>query len=88
MLYGGNHYKQQKELALWFADQMDSQGKPLYDITCVIWRRWQGFKLWDIKERDNLHLFKMFGLQAERPTFETLQSWLYDWELTLFVHDV
>ena len=63
---------------------MDSQGKPLYDVTCMIFKRWQGFKLWDIKERDNLHLYKIFGKLEERPTYETILAWLYDYELTLF----
>ena len=63
---------------------MDSQGKPLYDVTCVIWRRWQGYKLFDIKQRANLHLYKIFGKLEERPTHETILAWLYDYELTLF----
>ena len=51
MTYGGSHYKNQKELVLWFADQKDEQDRPLYNITCLIWK-----DNTDLKARDNLHL--------------------------------
>ena len=51
MTYGGSHYKNQKELVNWFVDQKDSQDRPLYNITCLVWKDNA-----DIKERENLHL--------------------------------
>ena len=53
MTHGGSHYKNQKELVLWFCDQYDDQNRPLYNITALVWRDNN-----DIEERDNLRLHR------------------------------
>ena len=40
-----------KELVLWFANQKDSQDRPLYNITCLIWQ-----DNTDLKARENIYL--------------------------------
>ena len=53
MTHGGSHYKNQKELVLWFCDQYDDQNRPLYNITALVWRDNK-----DLQERDNLRLHR------------------------------
>ena len=54
MVYVGSHYKNQKELIEWFADQRDENGLNLYNCTALVWKDNS-----DLKERENLHLYRL-----------------------------